>query len=762
MHNQIRNRLVNFVVLHKHICLLLAALIFLSGLPFLVNTKMDFSAKVWFASNDPNIKTLEVFEKTFGNDESATLIIESDTDVFNPKFMTMLEDLTQKMWKVPEVMRVQSLTNFYWTRSFEDEILTEEFLYPEKLSDERYLLQKREEALAHKVIPGYYVSDDGKSASIYAFISHNPDKAPDYAVITEGLKKITEEYRDEEGITFHYMGQPPLSDRFQKVSFDDLFTMSPLLLLLVMLYLVYCFRSVIGVVIPTVIIALSLISTTCLIGLFGFTVNSLTFVLPSILIAISVADSVHLMASFYDEFAKTGDRFHACTHTLRKNLWPIFLTTFSTMIGFFSLTSSDIKPVADLGVLAGIGTFFAFLYTYLTAVPLLIIFNKNKTPTSLKGKVLSEDSVRSYLDFVKSYRLYIIAGFLVVSSLFTYLAIKNEINSDPYTYFSKDDPISKGNRFVLKSYGGVGGPELIVDSGVPGGVTSPEFLYKVESFQDWLEEKEYVNKSLSVINILKEMNQSLNEGKKEFFKIPERKDQIAQELFMYTMSLPVGMDLNNRMDLSQQKLRLSILWSLQTSKDSLLGVEDYEKKAQEMGLDIKTTGKPILFHRMNSYVVYTFFTSIAMALTLITIIMILIFKNIKLGLLSLIPNVLPIIFGAGALTLLDKPIDIGCAIVASVTLGIAVDDTIHFLSHYNLLRRSGLNIYDSMVKVFTSTGLALIVTTIILVSCFGLFMFANLTPNINFGILCALVLSIALITDLLLLPAIIFCFKDQD
>jgi len=762
VHNKIRNRLVDFAVLHPYRCLIIALLLFLSGLPFLSNTRMDFSAKVWFASHDPNIKTLETFERTFGNDEAATLIIESDKDIFNPHFMDILNKLTEKMWKVPEVMRVQSLTNFYWTRSFEDEILTEEFLYAEKLNDQQYLNEKKVSALEHKVIPGYYISEDAKSASIYAYISHNPDVAPDYAKITEGLKEVTKEFENEPGIKFHYMGQPPLSDRFQKVSFDDLGTMAPLLMLLVIIYLIFCFRSVIGVAIPTIIITLSLISTTALIGVFGFTINSLTFVLPSILIAISVADSVHIMAAFYDEFSKKGDCFHACTHSLRKNLWPIFLTTFSTMIGFFSLYSSDIKPVSDLGVLAGVGTFLAFSYTYLTTIPLLIIFNKNSASKSLNTKTLSESAVRSYLNFVREKRVWIITLFILISGSFTYLALQNEINSDPYTYFSESDPISKGNRFVLNSYGGVGGPELIVDSGEPGGITSPEFLYKVELFQDWLEDKEYVNKSVSIINILKEMNQSLNGGKKEFFKIPERKDQIAQELFMYTMSLPVGMDLNNRMDLSQQKLRLSVLWSLQTSKDSLKGVEDYEQKAKEIGLNIKTTGKPILFHRMNSYVVYTFFTSIAMALVLITIIMIFIFKDLKLGLLSLIPNILPIVFGAGALTLLDTPIDIGCAIVASVTLGIAVDDTIHFLSHYNLLRRSGMNIYDSMFKVFTSTGLALIVTTVILVSCFGLFMFANLTPNINFGILCALVLSLALVTDLLLLPAIIFCFKDRE
>ncbi|WP_127715829.1 RND family transporter [Halobacteriovorax sp. HLS] len=762
MGNKIKHKIVNFAVTRHYLCLSIALILFLMSLPFLSDIKLDFSAKAWFRANDQNIKTLEYFEKTFGNDEVVNLIIETDEDFFNPKSIKLLNDLTEQMWKVPEVIRVQSLVNFYWSRAEEDEIITEEFLDFERLGDTEYLKIAKERALSHKVIPNYFISKDGKSASIFGFIAHNPDKAPDYELITKSVEQMLEKYETIGKVKFHLLGQPPLSHRFQAVSFSDLETMAPLLMLLVVLYLIYCFRTFVGVAIPTIIIILSLVTNCALIGLLGLSINSLTFVLPSVLIAISIADSVHLLATFYDEFSKTGDKLHSCYYSLSKNFWAVILTSLSTMIGFFSLTVSEIKPVAELGLLAGIGTFQAMLFSYLTVIPLLKIFNNEKTHENLNAKMLPEQKVRSYLRFIRKYRKLVISLSIALTILFSWLAVNNTIDSNPYKYFVSNDPISISNQYVLNAYGGVGGPEIIVDSGIKDGIKDPLFLKKVDEFQTWLESQDDVNKVISVINIIKEMNQSLNQGLSEHYLIPDKRDIIAQELFLYTMSLPVGEDLNNRMDLEQRRMRMTVLWSKQSSKRSLEGVEAYELKAKELGLNISTTGKPVLFHRMNSYVVYTFFSSIAMALVLITLILILVFKDIKLGLLSIIPNIVPVIFGAGALTILNKPIDIGCAIVASVTLGIAVDDTIHFLSHFNTLRKKGMNTFESMVTVFTSTGLALLVTTLILVSCFGLFMFANLMPNINFGILCALVLTIALACDLIVLPAIVFSINTKE
>ena len=214
------------------------------------------------------------------------------------------------------------------------------------------------------------------------------------------------------------------------------------------------------------------------------------------------------------------------------------------------------------------------------------------------------------------------------------------------------------------------------------------------------------------------------------------------------------------MDIKQREIRLSLLWSVQNSKESLERIDEIEEKAKSLSLNSVSTGKPVLFQRMNSYVVDTFATSMGMALGLITLILIVVFKSFKMGLLSLIPNFIPIILGGGLLTLIGTPVDVGCAIVASVTLGIAVDDTIHFLSHYSKLIRSGVGRTEALTEVISGTGVALIVTTMILVSGFGLFMFASLTPNKNFGILSSFVLFLALVCDLVVLPCIVLTFEN--
>ncbi|MEC7182764.1 MAG: MMPL family transporter, partial [Bdellovibrionota bacterium] len=255
--------------------------------------------------------------------------------------------------------------------------------------------------------------------------------------------------------------------------------------------------------------------------------------------------------------------------------------------------------------------------------------------------------------------------------------------------------------------------------------------------------------------ILKSMNRSLHGGSQEYYKVPETKKGVAEQLFLYTMSLPQGMDINNRVTLDNSEIRLSILWDLLDSKTSLETIDKIEKKAKDLGLNAYATGKLPLYQRMDGYVVKTFFTSITMALVLVTILLIVIFKSFKFGFLSLIPNVYPLVLGAGAMQLMGKNIDLGTALVTSVCLGIAVDDTIHFLTNLNRRLKKSNDLEYSLAQVLTFTGPALLFTTIILVAGFGVLAFADFVPNYNFGILSVLVLITALITDLVLLPAIL-------
>lgn len=754
------DRLSQFCMGKPKTNLVISFILLIMFTPYAGDIVLDFSARTWFRSHDPNITLLDSFEKKFGNDESIILVINSKESFFSKEKLLLLNEITESMWQVPDVIRVESLTNYNLSFSEEDDISTEEFLPIDEI-DKEGLIEARQKIFdKHRVLPGVYLSKDHKSAVVYGRIVQKEEKNLNPDGVFDGVQKIGEKFLKPLGIDYHILGAPALNVTFKRTSFLDLKTINPILVLLVILYLIFCFKNFWGVFLPLAIIGTTLIFMTGLIGFLKIKMNSLTFILPGIIIAIAIADSVHLLSTYFDLYKEEEGVLPALKGALKKNIWPIFLTSVSTAVGFFSLTTSDVRPVAEMGLLAGIATLMAFLFSILIIPSSIVYFKIAPSSKQKQGRTIKYSFAKAYIDFLDRWHLLIMVLFIFTSSLFGYLAYQNEVNSNPYKYFNKTNPISIGNEFTLDTFGGVGGPELVLDSGVNNGITDPAFLKKVDEFQDWLNDQSYINRVISVVDIIKEVNQSLHGGLPESYVLPDSKEMIAQELFLYTMGLPQGMDLNNRMDLKQRELRLSLLWSVQNSKESLERVEQIESKAAALGLVVSTTGKPILFQMMNSYVVETFVNSMGLALLVITLILIVVFRSLKLGLLSLIPNFIPIVLGAGLLTLIKTPVDIGCAIVASVTLGIAVDDTIHFLAHYNSLISAGMERKEALIEVISGTGMALVVTTMILVSGFGLFIFASLTPNKNFGILSSFVLFMALVCDLVVLPCIVLTTRS--
>jgi hypothetical protein len=334
------------------------------------------------------------------------------------------------------------------------------------------------------------------------------------------------------------------------------------------------------------------------------------------------------------------------------------------------------------------------------------------------------------------------------------------INSDPFKYFADDVHTRVANEFAEEKLGGMSAIEIAVDSGKPDGIKDPAFLGKVEAFEEWLKDLDYVTKTVSIVDIIKQTNRALNGGDQAFYTLPDNQELIAQELFLYTMSLPQGMDITNRMTLDNDMLRLTVMTTLHDSHQSLIEMRKMEEKAAGLGLDAEVTGKMPLYHNMNPYVVNAFLTSISMALVLVAILMVFTLGSFRIGMLSMIPNTVPLIFGGAFMTLLNKPLDIGTVLVTSTCLGIAVDDTIHFLSNYNRWRRVGSSPVHAVAHVITHTGPALLVTTLVLVMAFSTFAFAAFVPNINFGIITAIVLTSALFTDATLLPAILLLKKQ--
>ena len=363
---------------------------------------------------------------------------------------------------------------------------------------------------------------------------------------------------------------------------------------------------------------------------------------------------------------------------------------------------------------------------------------------------------------VSRYRRPILVASFAVTLVMGAFAARTEVNSDPFSYFPEKSDLNQARLFLEDNIGGPIPMEISVYAKEAQGINEPAFMAKVEAFQAWLAQRPYITNTVSLVDILKSTNRSLHDEAPDKYQLPDSRRGIAEQFLLYTMSLPQGMDINDRVTVKQDALRISSSWTLRDSKEFIIELDNVKKTAQEdFGLEVSLTGKTQLWQRMNPKVVDSFVTSITAALILMTIMMIVVFRSVGLGLLAMIPNGLPLLIGAGLLVLLGKTLDIGTVIVFSVCLGIAVDDTVHFLANYNALRRKGRSAREAIASIFTHTMPALVITTVVLVTAFGTFAFASFVPNQFFGIMVAFILSVALITDATLLPALLL-WRDGE
>ncbi|MCO4781458.1 MAG: MMPL family transporter [Candidatus Cloacimonetes bacterium] len=761
--NSFVEKMARFIVKNPGKVLLVGLMLIAVMLPGLKHLDQDFGYRIWFKAGDPDIERFDAFERRFGNDDNIVVVMRSPSGIFDKSSAETLIKLSEEMWHLPDVIRVDSLSNYNWTHAEEDDLMVEPMLPDDMELTQELLDQRKHESLTDEVLPGYLVSKDGTIALMIATLRPALVKEINYEKVISKSRELLKKYEGKEDHTFGITGGAAVNDAFRESTQKDLSLILPMLIFAVVVILLFIFRNLSGVILPFMVIGFSLLSSLGFAGYMGVKLNNLTSFLPSILIGIGIADSIHILVTWYRYRQSGEDRRQAVYLTLLKDLKPTFLTSLSTSIGFFSLIGSPVVPTINLGLLAGVGSFIAWILTMTLLTPILLLVPIRVSNSKKKEEVLMvSDRTKNYVKFLKRKRPIVLGLFFVMLSTAAFFGLKNEVNSDTFEYFTDDVPLKIANVMIEKHVGWATTLDMVLDSGVKDGIKDPKFLKKAAELQDWIEAQKYVSSATSIVDIVKATNRSLNGDKQEHYKIVDSKEAIAQELFLYTMSLPQGMDLNNRMTLDQQMMRITITWILKTDTESLKAMSDFEAKAKELGLNGYMAGKYRLWKSLGFSVVYTFFQSIFGALILVSILMVLTLGSTKLGLLSLIPNVAPIIFGGGIMYFSGIFLDIGTALVASVCLGIAVDDTIHLLSGFDHYRKQGFSKEESMGKVLSQTGGALMITTLILVLGFGTYIFGSFVPNVHFGFMVALILSIALITDLTLLPALLLTKEDDE
>ena len=732
------------------------------GIPLIVfvlssslkNVEMDGSYRIWFGEDSKILKDYDNFRKTFGNDDGVVIVFQDKNGIFNKKALQSIENITEALWKTKYIARVDSLSNYQYVHANPEDaedIVVEDFIQNINKATQEYFLERKKIALSDSLVAGSLISKDGTTTMISArLVPKVNDKSDKSLEIMDYIDAILAPEIERTGYKYWINGGPALNKAFVVIGTSDAMTFTPLVLLASFLLLLFLFRRLSGALLPLGIVIFTFISVLSVQVLLGYKLNNFTANLPVFVVAIGIADAVHIYSVWLLHKHRGDENKVAVLKSLEKNFLPIFLTSLTTAIGFATLTISEVIPVFTLGIATASGAILAFIISVVW-MPAMLLFLKKPIKGKVLEKVKREKSL-GYGKFIVNNNKKIV---LFTSIIFTLLAIgitKVKVDSNTIRYFDKEVEIRQSSEFMMQHLTGPMSYEIIVDSGLKDGIKNPKFMKSVEHFyEDFQNNFSEVRHLASLVDTVKRFNKVVD-GRDE---IPNNQNLIAQYLLLYSLSLPQGMEINDKMDINEQKLRITgQIDIVDTSKDleMIAYIENWWKNTEYTAT---VQGQTYMFAHMQKDVTNTLIYSLSLALLLVTIVMFLIFRRLKLLWVFILPNILPVVLVIGLMGWVGITIDIGVAIAGAIIIGVAVDDTIHFLVKYFDARKRGLSMEDTFDEVLQYAGKAILFTTIILTVAFSIFVFSNFSPNQNFGVVTAFALVIAFVVDLLLLPALL-------
>jgi len=746
---------IDFLYKFKWAIVIIVPLIVLLLASSLKHLEIDGSYRIWFEKDSQTLTDYDKFRNEFSNDDGIVIVFKDENGIFNKKALGSIQRITEALWEMPHIDRVDSITNYQHVHSEADkpdDVLVDDFIV-EDLAEATpsYLEERKKIATSDSIIVDRFISKDASTTMIFARLEANANEDGDISAEMMGyLKKIIDPEEAKTGYKFWLNGGPPMTQAFVDIAGHDAMVFTPLVFLASMILLFMLFRRVSGALVPLAVVLFTFLSVLAVQTLLGYKLNNFTANIPVFIVAIGIADAVHIYSLWLMNKKEGLENKEAVAHSLKKNFLPILLTSATTTVGFSTLAISDIVPVATLGIATASGAVLAFVISILWMPAVLLLLKKPIKGANTEKKVFKS---YGYGDFiVNNDKKIVIVGTLIVALLGLGLLFV-KVDSNTIKYFDKEVEIRKSSEFTMDNLTGSMSYILIADSGKSDGIKDPAFLRTVEKFYDdyQLMFPTDVRHVSSLLDTIKRYNKIMNE--KEV--IPESRELVAQYLLLYSMGLPQGMEITDQMDFEQRKLRITVLTNIVDNTKDMKMINFAKEWWAKTPYDMTLTGQTAMYAYMAKDVTATLIYSLSLTILIVSIMMLLIFKRLKILWILLLPNLLPVILVIGVMGWLGLTIDMGVAIAGAIIIGVAVDDTIHFLVKYFDARKRGLSMSDTFDEVLHYAGRAILFTTIVLALSFSVFAFSTFTPNQNFGVVTAIALVLALIIDLLYLPALL-------
>ncbi len=740
----------------------LFALILLTGFfgYFYVTLPTETSVESLIIEDDPDLLFYESFKEQFGEDEFLVVGIPA-TDVFSPELLTFIKQQTEKLEALEEVKEVVSLTNVEDFIGSDSDFIIQPLIeqIPEDAASRDALRQR---AQNNSLIRESLLNAD--STATLFFI--RPVSRPDDSTYDERLvSKVETIFRSAsppwQNYQYHIAGWLVTDVNLSRSMNRDMMTFMPLTYLLLTVLVSFALRNRWAVLLAIINVSLCLIWTLAFLNIIGGAMSPITSILPPLMMALAVSDSIHVFV----EFLKQDRRQESLQSVMRKTIGtlavPCFLTSFTTAIGFISLAVSSVPPIRNFGIAAAGGMMAEFALS-MTILPLGIYFLRNKLAlkqASTEKSSRFHSQLTRFAETLPGYRTQLLRGSVVLLIISLVLATQIKVETNLLEYFKSSSPIRQASQFIDDQLGGVETFEISLTANREDQFLEPETLRTVEKIEQYLQQQPIVSSVTSINDFFREMNKAFHSEDPKWLKIPDSRALTAQYLLLYD-----GDDLDYLLDERRQWTRISARITEHNSSKVAFYIEDLQNFLDDLTADTplkaQVTGKTLIANKLIDFIVSSQVQSLSLAFILIFLLMLRIFRSWKLGILSSIPNMLPILVNFAIMGLFGVPLNSATAIIAAVAIGIAVDDTIHFICQYQQQRKKGLSAELAVQNAIIVKGTPIIMTSLIMTGGFGILLLGSFIPTIQFGLLSALIMLSAVVSDLIVLPALLMKFDS--
>ena len=753
----------------------------------LKQVQLDMSTEGLFRSDDPQLIEYEAFQDQFGRDERIVLAVLSPK-LFTEPFLEKLVNFHQALEeRVPNLVNIDSLVNARSTVGTEDALLVTDLMEAFIEGNESpESLKKR--IMSNRQYKNRLVSEDGQFVTLLLQMSNfsSGDSTEEEDEFSEDmeigssedtpavplsdneqielLNVVREVVKEFEGPKFvvHLAGSPVVTDMIRKSMKKDMIKLTAIAVVIIGILLAILFRRASGVFIPITIVLLSLVGTLALYPTTSSVVTTTVIILPSFLLATGVAAAVHILSIFYQSYDGGMKKNEAVIHALAHSGLPVFMTSITTAVGLWSFLTAELRSIADLGLFAGLGILLILVNT-LVLLPAMVSLSPIRTrkPSSNDQGFFLDRSLVNTGDYAVTHPWKILSVTMLLLVISFVGISKLVVSHNQLSWFPEKEPVKVATELIDEKMKGSVSMEILVKAKKDNAIKDSELLKKIGSFQEFLKQLKAddgsipVGTTLSIVDIIKEIHQALNENDEAFYDIPDDNILLAQEILLFENSGSEDLEEVTNSAFTLARITVKVPW-----KDASFYV-NFVKKIQNEAesifgneVEVTTTGLLLLFTTAISAIIQSMISSYLLAGILITIMMILLLTGIKKGLISMIPNLTPIILAMGIMGWFEIKMDMFTLLIGSIAIGLAVDDTIHFMHKFYDYYSQKADVKEAVRKTLSTTGRAMLFTSIALVSGFWIFLTATLSNVYYFGLFTGVTVFLAFLSDILLSPAL--------